>query len=193
MVLPGGTADERAASQRLAKRHAAARWPRPPWDSRDAAALLAHARCVAGVDTGLTHLAVALGVPTVGIYCATRPELTGLHAANARERRRPGRRAHAWTRSLGAFNRMIRGPVRASLWLAARAPIVLARLAWRSRKQPGYLERIWASASAVTRPRRPAPRIWIHAVSVGETRAAVPLVEALARALPRTIASSSRT
>jgi heptosyltransferase-1 len=31
------------------------------------------------VDTGLTHLAVALDVPTVGIYCATQPELTGLH------------------------------------------------------------------------------------------------------------------
>ena len=49
----------------------------------DAAALLAGARAVAGVDTGLTHLAAALGVPTVGVYCATRPELTGLHARNA--------------------------------------------------------------------------------------------------------------
>jgi heptosyltransferase-1 len=52
-------------------------------DLADAAALLAHARVVAGVDTGLTHLAAALDVPTVGIYVSTRPELTGLHAANA--------------------------------------------------------------------------------------------------------------
>jgi heptosyltransferase-1 len=44
-----------------------------------AAALLAHAAGVVGVDTGLTHLAVALDVPTVGIYCATDPALTGLH------------------------------------------------------------------------------------------------------------------
>jgi heptosyltransferase I len=30
----------------------------------------------------LSHLAVALGVPTVGIYCATSPRLTGLHAGD---------------------------------------------------------------------------------------------------------------
>jgi heptosyltransferase-1 len=45
----------------------------------EAAALLAHATGVVGVDTGLTHLAVALGVPSVGLYCATAPRLTGLH------------------------------------------------------------------------------------------------------------------
>jgi heptosyltransferase-1 len=33
---------------------------------------------VVGVDTGLAHLAVALGRPTAGIYCATDPGLTGL-------------------------------------------------------------------------------------------------------------------
>ena len=33
---------------------------------------------------GLTHLAAALGVPTVGLYVATRPELTGLHAPIAK-------------------------------------------------------------------------------------------------------------
>jgi len=38
---------------------------------------------VVGVDTGLTHLGAALGRPTVGIYTATRPELTGLHAEGA--------------------------------------------------------------------------------------------------------------
>jgi len=49
----------------------------------EAAALLGHAPGAIGVDTGLTHLAVALGVPTVGIYCATSPGLTGLHGAHA--------------------------------------------------------------------------------------------------------------
>jgi heptosyltransferase-1 len=34
---------------------------------------------VIGVDTGLAHLAVALGIPTVGIYCATDPAATGLY------------------------------------------------------------------------------------------------------------------
>jgi heptosyltransferase-1 len=82
VVLPGGNEEERAAAARIAKQLPRA-MAAPAMDLPDAAALLAHARCVAGVDTGLTHLAAALAVPTVGIYCATRPELTGLHAANA--------------------------------------------------------------------------------------------------------------
>ena len=82
VVLPGGTAGERAASQELAKRMPRA-MAAPAMGLGEAAALLAHSRCVAGVDTGLTHLAAAFGVPTVGIYVSTRPELTGLHASNA--------------------------------------------------------------------------------------------------------------
>ena len=82
VVLPGGTAEERATAERIAGKLPRA-MAAPAMGLGEAAALLAHARCVAGVDTGLTHLAAALAVPTVGIYCATRPELTGLHAANA--------------------------------------------------------------------------------------------------------------
>lgn len=42
----------------------------PPFLSvADAAGLLALAEVVVGVDTGFTHLAAALGRPTVGIYC----------------------------------------------------------------------------------------------------------------------------
>jgi len=39
---------------------------------------LAGARVVIGLDTGLTHLAAALGRPTVGIYCDYDPSLVGL-------------------------------------------------------------------------------------------------------------------
>jgi heptosyltransferase-1 len=81
-ILPGGTADERAHAARLAAAIPDA-LAAPATTIAEAAALLAHASHVAGVDTGLTHLAVALGRPTVGIYCATRPELTGLHGINA--------------------------------------------------------------------------------------------------------------
>ena len=47
----------------------------------ETAALLAQAHAVVGVDTGLAHLAVALGRPTVGIYLTTDPARTGLFAA----------------------------------------------------------------------------------------------------------------
>ncbi len=62
-------------------------------------------------------------------------------------------------------------------------PLILARLLWRARKQPEYLRNLgerWALY------RRAAPRklIWVHAVSVGETRAAQPLVEAIRNAWP---------
>ena len=41
------------------------------------AALIAGARFVIGVDTGLIHLAAALGVPLVAIFTASEPGLTG--------------------------------------------------------------------------------------------------------------------
>jgi heptosyltransferase-1 len=48
---------------------------RQPLDS--VARLLAGAEIVIGVDTGLMHLAAALGVPLVAIFTGSRPELTG--------------------------------------------------------------------------------------------------------------------
>jgi len=42
------------------------------------AAVLAGARQVVGLDTGFTHLAAALGRPTLGIYCDHEPGLAGI-------------------------------------------------------------------------------------------------------------------
>ncbi len=42
------------------------------------AAVLAGARHVVGLDTGFTHLAAALGRPTLGIYCDHEPGLAGI-------------------------------------------------------------------------------------------------------------------
>jgi heptosyltransferase-1 len=40
---------------------------------------------VVGVDTGLTHLVAALGVPVIALFCGTDPALTGVYgAAHAR-------------------------------------------------------------------------------------------------------------
>lgn len=62
-------------------------------------------------------------------------------------------------------------------------PLIGLRLLWRARKQPEYLqhvsERFGSISLAGTRP-----RIWLHAVSVGETRAAQPLVKGLLEAFP---------
>jgi heptosyltransferase-1 len=45
------------------------------------AAVLARAHVVVGLDTGLSHLAAALDVPSVGLYCDYDPALVGLVGA----------------------------------------------------------------------------------------------------------------
>jgi heptosyltransferase-1 len=77
-LLPWGSAAEQARAREIAGRIPGA-VVAPALSLADAAAVLAGARGVVGVDTGLTHLACALGVPTVGIYCATDPAATGLY------------------------------------------------------------------------------------------------------------------
>ena len=65
----------------------------------------------------------------------------------------------------------------------ALLPYALLHLLWRSRKQPAYLKHIGERFGFYTVV--PAkPLIWLHAVSVGETRAAGPLVKALRKAYP---------
>src|SRR5882672_3705626 len=67
------------------------------------------------------------------------------------------------------------------LWLAF--PFVLARLWWRGRREPGYRQDIAERFGFY--PAKPAkPVIWLHAVSVGETRAAEPLLQALRSRYP---------
>lgn len=79
-LLPWGSEEERLRCARIAAAIAGATVPRRMTLS-ELARLMRHARCVAGVDTGLTHLAAALGVPAVGIYCGSDPALTGLYGS----------------------------------------------------------------------------------------------------------------
>lgn len=78
-VLPWGSEAERLRSLRIASAIPDAVTP-PRLTLSAAASLLGTARAVIGVDTGLSHLAAALNVPTIGIYTATDPALTGLYA-----------------------------------------------------------------------------------------------------------------
>jgi heptosyltransferase-1 len=78
-VLPWGSEPEQTRSERLRVAIPDAICP-PRLNLNEAAALLGKARAVIGVDTGLSHLAAALDVPTIGIYTATDPGLTGLYA-----------------------------------------------------------------------------------------------------------------
>lgn len=79
-VVPWGTDDERARCEILARDIPRAIVP-PRMSLEDLAALFRASRAVLGVDTGLTHLAAALGAAVVGIYCATDPGLTGLYGS----------------------------------------------------------------------------------------------------------------
>jgi heptosyltransferase-1 len=76
VVIPFGSETERARAERIAAVASRARVPeRAPLDHM--ARLIAGSAFVVGVDTGLLHLAAALGVPLVAIFTASEPGLTG--------------------------------------------------------------------------------------------------------------------
>ncbi len=80
VLLPWGSEAELAQSERLKGMLIQAFVPeRMPLTKL--AGLLAGAEIVVGADTGLTHLAAALGRPTIGIYRGSDPRLTGLYGA----------------------------------------------------------------------------------------------------------------
>jgi 3-deoxy-D-manno-octulosonic-acid transferase len=71
-----------------------------------------------------------------------------------------------------------------SLLLYLGLPYVLLRLCWRARRQPAYLHHVGERFGRYADHAGAAPLIWLHAVSVGETRAAQPLVRALQEKYP---------
>ena len=80
------------------------------------------------------------------------------------------------------------------LWILA-LPLALLRLLWRSRRAPAYRRR-WAERLGRFRPPARTGGVWVHAVSVGETQAAQPLVKRLLgepRAQPVTVTTTTPT
>lgn len=78
-VLPAGNATERARATRLARAMQAG-VAAPVLTLHSLARLIAGARLVVGVDTGLTHLAAALGRPVIALFSASEPDETGVLA-----------------------------------------------------------------------------------------------------------------
>jgi len=79
-MLPWGSDAERERAQRIAEKAGGTAIPRR-LSVDELANLFVGAAAVVGLDTGLTHFAAALGVPTVGIYCGSDPALTGIYGA----------------------------------------------------------------------------------------------------------------
>lgn len=79
------------------------------------------------------------------------------------------------------IERLLRVLYSATLYLLA--PITVYHLIWRGFRQSAYLQR-WAERYAVYNDPPHTRTLWVHAVSVGEVNAAIPLVQALLRGRP---------
>lgn len=78
---------------------------------------------------------------------------------------------------------MIKSRIGYTLLLYALLPRALLHLAWRARRQRAYLEHV-PERFGRYRSGSKQSLIWVHAVSVGETRAAEPLIAALQSRYP---------
>lgn len=81
VILPAGSEKERERAKRIAFRLNPPSGASlvPPQSIAQLAELCRHATLVIGLDTGLTHLAAALGRPTIALFCASNPGLTGVY------------------------------------------------------------------------------------------------------------------
>jgi lipopolysaccharide heptosyltransferase I len=91
VVLPWGNAEERGRAERIARGVGEALVPER-MTLEALGRMLAGAKNVVGLDSGLSHLAAAFGAPVVAIFCGSDPALTGLYGApRARNVGAPGR------------------------------------------------------------------------------------------------------
>ena len=70
------------------------------------------------------------------------------------------------------------------LWYLT-TPLLLLRLLWRARRQREYLQHVGERFGFYDGAAAAGPWLWVHAVSVGETRAAEPLINALQQRYPQ--------
>ena len=93
-ILPWGSDDERRRALRLAPAIARA-VVAPALGLAQAAGLLAGAKLAIGVDSGLAHLAAAVGTPAITLFCGSNPDRTGVVAMAGRVAHNLGARGHA--------------------------------------------------------------------------------------------------
>ncbi|MDX1550906.1 MAG: glycosyltransferase N-terminal domain-containing protein, partial [Lysobacter spongiicola] len=79
------------------------------------------------------------------------------------------------------IERLLRGLYSAALYLLV--PVTVYHLIWRGFRHPAYFMR-WSERYARYHDRPHTGTLWLHAVSVGEVNAAIPLVAALKRGRP---------
>ncbi|MBQ0935808.1 3-deoxy-D-manno-octulosonic acid transferase [Ideonella paludis] len=68
--------------------------------------------------------------------------------------------------------------------LGLLTPVYLLKLWWRGRAEPGYRQALLQRLGWVYGPAQPQRPIWVHAVSLGETKAAAALIAALRQQHP---------
>ena len=124
-VLPWGNETERQRSMQIAAAVPNARVPDlQPLDQ--VARMIARATCVVGVDTGLLHVAAALGVPLAAIFIGTEPGQHGpLGGGKDRDRRVARRHADNRGSQRGRGPDRPLGDARRCRACAARSPNVL--------------------------------------------------------------------
>src|SRR5262245_19372164 len=76
LLVPYGSVAERTRSEQIADKLERTLVPMHR-SLDDMARMIAGSSFVVGVDTGILHLAAALGVPLAAIFCGSRPQLTG--------------------------------------------------------------------------------------------------------------------
>ena len=81
VALPWGNVAERGRAQRIAQAGGATALALPLSELMEE---LRQARLVVGLDSGLTHLSAALGVPTLALHGSTSSALTGCRGSRAR-------------------------------------------------------------------------------------------------------------
>ena len=82
MVLPWSNPTELARAELIASTLENA-IVLPKSSIAELAAVISQAKAAVGVDTGLSHLAAALNIPTIAIYTDTNPALTGVMGSQA--------------------------------------------------------------------------------------------------------------